>query len=852
MNPASHEPAPLSVVLSPAYQAPDPTPDVPSRVVLEIDGDVALAAARHADALALYKATRASSWRIRSKMGWCCWKLEKWAAGARYLADAPRRGEALPLQALTECVAALNDRNGERDVELDGLVRILLALPDPAPRVYELAEAHLIDQALRLEQLRSGRDRYPLEAGLRRRYVRAVWSAGLGDEQLQQLVSELTDAPDATPEDLWQGVEIVSDIGRRELALALFQRLAAGSPLEEQVPLALVEADLHVAAGLLDVAASIYRSLAAALGADAPEDCTLALRAAKGLLAVAVEAGDQRAIRAAADDLVELICRGGTMSLVEGGPFLDQGALHLHIGSQLVHYRPRADVIRLREPILAAVKKPDVLAILQLLFATEGGAGAGLQPDERTALILSAGMDSAHPAIQRHVAWTRMEVGDFEGAGRAFALFELARAREHRVSARLDDGSMFDEAPYDDEMVVDHFAEGMTKALFAAAMDQAQDQDQNRHACQHFHEIAMAYSRSALLQHGLYTRFHATMVAIVSAFRAAGAEPTPVLWFDYGLSCQYIGEKGLALEAYDACLALRPHHSAARANQLLLVAPDDRASLIIGHAIDNLAQAEPPGTIADLRLIDAIYLLALRQACGATEDSVVLPPFSQSERPFAPTQELLQPLFALLRAGLVRISRQSPASAFTIEEAPARVTAFALHQLYWELPESTLVLLRELEQARQSREWPASWRRQAPELALEVARHECLAYLRFCADDRRLPVSGGEKTLQMIDDALATYSVSQAYAFIWHGAAAAADFRKDKGVTAMYAGNSIVGNCQRRIEEAREKKWAVTGYKRPPQVRRSHVSVALFDAMLRLGDRAFHAPLAQLVPSKSP
>jgi hypothetical protein len=104
----------------------------------------------------------------------------------------------------------------------------------------------------------------------------------------------------------------------------------------------------------------------------------------------------------------------------------------------------------------------------------------------------------------------------------------------------------------------------------------------------------------------------------------------------------------------------------------------------------------------------------------------------------------------------------------------------------------------------------------------------------------------------MIDDALATYSVSQAYAFIWHGAAAAADFRKDKGVTAMYAGNSIVGNCQRRIEEAREKKWAVTGYKRPPQVRRSHVSVALFDAMLRLGDRAFHAPLAQLVPSKSP
>lgn len=840
MNPVSHEPAPLSVVLSPEYQAPVPTPDALPRLVLEIDGDVALAEARHADALALYKATRASSWRIRSKMGWCCWKLEKWAAGARYLADAPRRGEALPLLALTECVAALNDRNGERDEELDGLVRILLALPDPDLRVYELAEAHLIDQARRLEQLRIGRDRYPLETSLRRRYVRAVWSAGLGDEQLLQLVSEMTDAPDAAPEDLWQGVEIASDIGRRELALALFQRLAAGSPFEEQVPLALVEADLHMAAGLLDVAASIYRSMAAALGVDAPEDRPMALRAAKGLLAVAIEAGDQRAIRAAADDLVELICRGGAMSLVEGGPFLDQGALHLHIGAQLVHYRPRADVIRLREPILAAVRKPDVLAILKVLFATEGGAGAGRQPDARTALILSAGIESAHPAIQRHVAWARMEAGDFEGAGRAFALFEVARAREDRVSARLDDGSMFDEAPYDDDMVVDHFAEGMTSALAAAAVDR------DGRACQHFHEVAMEYLRSALLQHGLYTRFHATMVEIMSAFRAAGAEPTSVLWFDYGLSCQYVGKKDLALEAYDACLALRPHHSAARANQLLLVAPDERASLIIGHALDNLAQAEPPATIADLRLIDAVYLLALLRACGGTEDSLVLPPFGQNERPFAPTQELLQPLFALLRAGLVRISRQTPASAFTIEEAPARVTALALHQLYWELPEGTLALLRDLEQARQSRDWPVSWRRQAPELAFEVARHECLAYLRFCAEDRRLPVSSGEKTMQMIDDALATYSVSQAYSFIWHGAAAAADFRKDKGVTALYAGNSIVGNCQRRIEEAREKKWAVTGYKRPPQVRRSHVSVVLFGAMLRMGDRAFHAPLAKL------
>ncbi|MDK6079501.1 hypothetical protein [Massilia varians] len=847
MNLASHEPAPLSVVLSAAYQAPDTTPDAPPRLVLENDGDVALAEARYADALALYKATRASSWRIRSKMGWCCSKLEKWAAGARYLADAPRRGEALPLLALTECVAALNDRNGERDQELDGLVRILLTLHDPAPRAYELAEAHLIDEGLRLEQLRSGCDRYPLDTSLRRRYVRAVWAAGEGVEQLLQLVNAMTDAPNAAPEDLWQGVEIASDLGQRELALALAQRLAAGSPLEEQVPLALVEADLHVAAGLVDVAASIYRSLIESIDGAGAEERAIALRAANALLAVAVDAGNQGAIRAAADDLVEIICQGGPMCLVERGPFLDQGPLRLQIGSQLVHYRPRAQVLQLRAPILSAVKKPDVLGILQVLFATEGGPGGGLQAEERKTLILSAGMGSAHPAIQRHVAWARMEAGDFEGAGRAFALFEVARVRDDRIWARHDDGSMFDEAPYDDEMVVDHFADGMISTLAAAAAAT----DRSANACQHFHNIATAYLRVALLHHGLYTRFHAMMEAIIGAFRAAGTEPTATLWFDYGLSCQYVSRKDLALEAYGACLALRPHHSAARANQLLLAPPEERASMIIGHALDNLAQSKPPAAIADLRLIDAVYLLTLHRACGGAEDTLVLSPFGESERPFAPTQELLQPLFALLRAGLVRISRQSPASAFTIEEAPARVSAFALDQLYWELPEGTLVLLRDLEQARQSRDWPTSWRRQIPELAFELARHECLAYLRFCADDRRLPVSSGEKTMQMIDDVLATYSVSQAYSFIWHGAAAAADFRKDKGVSALYAGNSIIGNCQRRIEEAREKKWAVAGYKRPPQVRRSHLSAALFDAMLGLRDRAFHAPLAQLFGEKS-
>lgn len=133
------------------------------------------------------------------------------------------------------------------------------------------------------------------------------------------------------------------------------------------------------------------------------------------------------------------------------------------------------------------------------------------------------------------------------------------------------------------------------------------------------------------------------------------------------------------------------------------------------------------------------------------------------------------------------------------------VTGYVLHLLHWELPRAAMSRFREIEEACLTARWPDAWREQAPDLAHDLASHECLAYLRHLAEDPSLPLPTGEKTMLMLDHALVTYSVGQTYAFCRQGAAAAADFMQRKMVSAQHAANTIVGNCQRCIDMVRVK-----------------------------------------------
>lgn len=841
MTPTKPDPAALSVIITTGYVPPVLEAGVQARIGLELEGDAALSQSRYADALASYRAARGASWRLRAKMGWCCFQLKQWEAGARFLEEAGRRGEALPMLALIDCLTALNGRAGERDEDLDRLVRCLLELPEPDPYFYELADIHLIDPALRLQQLRLGHERFPAETELRRRYTRALWAAGGAEADVFSLVHAAVAAADAAPLDLWQGYEIAAYFGRYRDALTLVRRLAEQSEPHDQSLLSLVDADLLILDGDHVGAADRLRALIASLDIDDEDEREVAQCAARMLLQVRAAHADDDAIAAAAKMLVTAFCRYGVMAVVDQASPLDPDLVRITVGSESVGYQVSADLGPLRDKILRAVTAPDVRALLKVLYANQDGPYATLTAEQAAELALSAGRESTSPFIQRHVGWAAMEAGHFEDAGRAFGRFEVARAVEAPGTwSAYDDDSMFDEEPYDDELVVDQFAAGMVGAFLAAARDEA-DPLRDR-----LYEIAATYLRTPLLKHKLYTRFHALMEMVVDVYRAAGADPTSTVWFDYGLACQFTSRNDEALAAYEACLARNHQHAAARANQLMLVPADARRRVIIAHAIDGFADQTPPATAAELDLKQALYLLALYRASSGAEQDLALLPFGMSEHPFAPTPELLQPLFGLLRAGLVKISRETPTSAFTVEQSPPRVTGYVLQDLYWELPPSSMTLIRAIEQACLSGAWPAKWREQAPAVARELAAHECLAYLRHCADDRALPMPTGEKTMMMIENSLTTFSVAQTYAFCWQGAAASADFKQRRNISAVHAGNAIVGNCQRRIDLARVKQWDVANYTRPREVRRTHLSFTLFDAFLGFGDCAFTQPLGAL------
>ena len=847
MTPQEIEPALLADILGGAYVPPAPPVDAPARLACELAGDIALVQRQYEDALHAYKAARGSSWRLRSKMGLCCYQLDQWAAAARYLEDAARRGEAPALAMLIHSLAAQNGRAGEYDEQLDVLVRALLELPHPQPYFYELADSYLIDPELRLQHVRSGYERFPGQADLRRRYTRALWTAKHREDDLLALVREAVDAENAAPEDLWQGAEILQHASRHTEALALVRRLATVSSVETQRALALVDADMQIRAGELDAAARTFRDLLGTVDLNDGEARELALQAAKGLLQVTLEQNDQGAIEAAADSVTTVHCHYGIMALIDQSSPLDPDSFRFTVGAHTIAYSPLADLTGLQEQIIGAVADPDVRALFRVFYGTHEGPYATISPDEASAQILAAGRESKSPYIQHHVAWAMMEAGEFEEAGRSFARFDLARASEAPATwSFYSDDTIFDETPFDDETVVDQFARGMIEELVAGV------RGRDEWLGEHLYEIGATYLRAPLLRYQLYPRFHALMEGIAEAYRAADTNPTETVWFDYGLACYFTNRTQEAIAAYRACLAQSPKHSAAHSNLLALLPAPERTAAIIEQAIESFGDTAPPASIDELTLKQAVYLLALYRACGGAEQDLVLLPFGLTEQPFSPTPELLQPLFSLLRDGLVRISPRSPAEAFTIEQAPARVTAYAPPLLHWEMPAQAMNRIREIEDACLTRRWPAAWRQQAPDLVRELARHECIAYLRLLADERGLPMTTGEKTFLMIDNALTTYSVGQTYAFCWQGAKAAVDFRARKGVSALHAANTIVGSCQRSIDIARTKRWAVENYSRPSQVRRSHLSYVLHDAFLGFGDRSFTTPLAQLFDETQP
>jgi tetratricopeptide (TPR) repeat protein len=840
------EPLPLLEIIRENYVPPSAPPDAPARVVHELAGDAALAERRYEDALSSYKAAKSTSWRLKSKMGLCFFQLERWAEGAKALEEAPRRKETVPLIMLIDCVERADTREFPNRERIRELIRILMEQPEQPLYSYDLVYRFISEAGERVKYFKEGYARFPSDANMRRRYMQALWlSRAAGDELVGLMVSS-TSGEDAAPEDLWLASEIASSLGHFSDGLTYLRRLGARTTGATLQVVRLAEADLCLQTCAWRRGTEIYREVFSVCTA-ASALAEVALAAARGLVCIGDRTGNYEVLAEGAADLVKVFSWHGATALLDQPHPFARDPISVTVGSNREWYLGHADLSALPESTYDVITDPDLRAVFTIFYLTrdrEHGEGdQGIEGLDAAALaqVVIAGRDSRNTIVRHSVASALLRMGEFEDAGQAFGQLEWSRsASMPGCWEAFDDESPLSEPSRDTKPTVNLFAKGMLSVLLAPPAKE------DNMLCDDLYGILSAYLRDALVRHKLHDHFYEMMKVVVDRYQEAGGEPSSAAWFDYGLACHYKGHSSEAAKAYEECLRQEPEHVAASKNLWMVLPPEKRHAVAVERAIHEEPSSAPPASASDLTFKQAWYLLALYRACGGAEQDLILRPFGENEHPFCPTLEMRQPLVSLLHDGIIRISSESPGNAFEVDEATSTVTAYVLDRMFWRLPTATMSLIRQIEDICISRDLPAAWRKSAPALAHELARHECLAYLRACADERHFPMPSGEKTMLMIDNLLSTFSVAQAYAFFWQGAAAAADFKQRERVTAAHAGNTIVGNCQRRADRVRAEGWEVKPYSRPKTVRRSELSYALHDALLGFGERAFTSLLSDL------
>lgn len=832
-----------------AVAAPD---GISERIRSELEGDAFFRNDETEAALMRYTAARSKSWRIRVKMAMCCLYLRQWGEAVRLLDDAQDHAEALPLAILIECINM--ESRGDfstPSARNEVLIAQMLGMTDIVPYCYEIADRYTKKLTDCVEVLRQGHAKFPSSPNLRRRYARALWRAGAEPDSVIELVQCGVSGAHVAPADLWLGYEATRDYGMYAEAfgyLAALRKLAsAGSnPL-----LDIVEADTHLVNGDLVKAEAGFEALhydsAALAGLTTSDAFDTEMSALRGLIHIAIVRGDNHAINAWSEELRSRFLSRGVNAVFEHSSPLESEYFMIKIDGDLCHYATHSSLLQYRSALMKGISDDDTRALVRVLIASYCGPDEDDTKPDSNQEVLLAGQESAHPAIQRNVAWARMEEGDYLGAGDAFAAHAFAFLAQSPNDSLVDADFLFDDPSHDTPEVVGSVAVGVLGEFQVRA---ATDEES---IARFGHEIIVEYLRTYLLKHKLYPEFLELMTLIVCSVRSSDIPASASIWFDYGLACHFCRKFDDAAAAYRECLALSPDHDTAKSNLLMLIPPADQARVVIERQIDSFSSAQPwASAITEISFADAVYLLTLVRACGGLEQDRVLQPFEEGEHPFTPTAEMRQHLFSLLRAGLVRISKECSSEAFEVNLSKKEVTSYHFGRVLWELPLQTVPLLREIEAASVTGKWPAEWREQAADLAQQVAKEECMAYLQYVASERAMIAPAGEKTVMMIENLLSTYSVGQVFGIFWSAAAKASDFKQRKGASTVHAANTIVGNCQRHADRARAENWDLKIYSRPKDQPRSQLSYTLHDAFLRSGHRCFSEPVGAIFEGKWP
>lgn len=827
-------------------------------VSIEHQGDVALHREQFDVALDLYKSLTTTVQRVRYKMAWCHYRLGQSSTAIPLLHDAEKADGTFPVAQLCYALLDVDNRQhqfttSENSVRIAALLRNAVNRPDPVAQIYLLAARYLYGDERETYML-AAYQRYPGIAKIRQNYLYLAARKHLIPEQsLLDIAMQAAVLNNATAADIWVALKIARQFDRSDEttgALRLLKMRAADSP-----KLLLVEADAALQFGRLQEALRLFAHVleqAESLPSEEDRMCCIAW-ALRGMIHIAILSHDSDMLALYATQHAKRYIEGQYQEKWSGlydepKGFLEDMGVSIQVGDEVLEADPLTDLKMLEDQLLTNAIPDEIRGIYRIFFLVRdwntldwSEAESGDLERQKAAVLDNldkAITETRHPSIELIVGTLELKRNRFEEAGYAIATYSLSRLQAFGEGELYNVDVLGDDVT---EQELHAFTDGVCRCF-------RQNLNQNPQLLTlHGREVVHSVLRQRLLDGKHYLEFDALMQLIEQSAQEEESDSLDEnAWFDIGLGHHFMKRKDAAIAAYQRCLNQDPDFQAAQQNLDLLLPSETKRQRIQMRYISGLVRRPPPASLGEMSFMDAVYLLALFRACGGLEQDSTLRPFADSEFPFAPVSELRQPLFDLLRCGLVHISPDSPPDAFTVDLSENAVTGVFMHKLVWELPAYSLNLLKAVESAAITGKWPKTWHEQAPALAMELALGECLEYLEHAADERGFEIPQGEKPRIMFENLLTTYSVAQCYALIYRGARNAADYSQRKYITKTHASNLMISSIQRYADTARAEGWDIKPYSRIKECPRTVLSYVLHDTFLRTGDRAFDTMIAKL------
>ena len=248
-------------------------------------------------------------------------------------------------------------------------------------------------------------------------------------------------------------------------------------------------------------------------------------------------------------------------------------------------------------------------------------------------------------------------------------------------------------------------------------------------------------------------------------------------------------------------------------------------------------------SVDKIDLKTAVYLISLLRCCS-DEAYYQLYPIEESEFKLAPTRIFSSNIaYHLYKNKLISIDSDSDLDCFILEEDKVKFIDTLMLQYKVTVRESEvkrIELIEGIESMFLDKQWPAHWKDQIKGLCQTIALHECLEYLYHQLSKRGFKnIDAGEKTIQIIENGLKYFSVSQLYQLIHRACTYAANAYMEKKIP-IYAGrNYAISTLRTIIERARDNEWEINPWKRDFACPRSVISLTFYSSVLHLDDVGF-------------